>query len=155
MPRRPGVYPDDYPPERRNAKIVPVPGQPLNPALPPPAIRLVRRSASNCALPSKDVTPNLLAAPEDHGTSPAKPEAAEAKKFIDRATTSRQQRHTIDLIRLKSAYADFPQVPVKPIKFKSIPKRYPSGAATGTERWSPFEDKLRDLFLTQAMEAPR
>jgi hypothetical protein len=131
FPRPPGIFPDNYPPNRTLSRV-PTPGEPLAPPDRDPAFRIIaprkpkRNPAKVEAVPSQRLACALQ-------PQPAKTEVARCK--------------TIAKIELVNILPDFPAIDAGPPKFKAKVLEYPSGNPTGTSDYPPFADKLRELLL--------
>jgi hypothetical protein len=133
MPRRPGTYPPDWPLERQNRKVIPNPGH--LPKTHSRASSICMASAPNVSLP----TPPAVR----HNTFVRVQSEKDVSKFMDRKTIQRGVRQTIEGVQSN----EFPPLSVKPPKFKNKGFQYPSGNATGTESFMPFEAKLKEVMI--------
>ena len=119
LPRKPGVYPFDYPIERLLTEA-PTPGVPRTVA------ELPRRNS----LPSGG-RPTVMAA-----------EKTEGKKMVNESLMKRARKSDIQQAPMVT---EFPEMSVKIPKFKQRTYQYPSGNPTGLANFPPFEAQLLKL----------
>ena len=117
LPRRPGIYPPDYPLERI-LEEAPTPGVPLVIS----ELQPRRNSLPSCGRPA--VT---------------SPERTETQKMVNEALMKRAKKSDVTA---KPSDTDFPPLTVKIPKFKQRTYQYPSGNATGLANFPPFEAQL-------------
>ena len=118
LPRRPGVYPPDYPLERI-LEEAPTPGVPLVVSEAP---QPRRKSLPSCGRPA--VTG---------------PERTAMQKMVNETLMKRAKKSDVTA---KPSGTDFPPLTVKIPKFKQKTYQYPSGNATGLANFPPFEAQL-------------
>lgn len=130
MPRRPGVYPSGYPRDRI-LRTAPVPGEPLS------VTELSRRRSDTTLSHSNsfDVKSELSV---EHRRS----------RRVERRFTTKTKKPTSVLI--SQTAEEFPEIKASVPKMKQKQFQYPSGRATGTELWRPFEEKIKELIGTTA-----
>jgi hypothetical protein len=127
LPRPPGVFPDDFPPNC-HLRRAPTPGKPLAP---------------------EEQCPHLVAS----SPRPRTPTTAPISPPVDGTPMAKSWReltsggHTPTQAPLPSQTAGFPPVDCVPPALPNAPKLYPSGNSAGTAEFPPFEATLRDLLF--------
>jgi hypothetical protein len=143
MPRRPGVFPIDFPPEH-TLKTQPIPGQPLEGDS--DSIEFLLRNAFRASERFKSMGPGIFPtlAP---GATP------EAKAIAPSKSTVVKSSRPAHVVESLAPLMGFAVVSRAPPKFRPKAIQYPSGNALGTQLHQPFGDRLKAMMT--ALMAPK